>query len=48
MISRIVSSADRGLQIQMVVAPEAGLLALLVATELALYKTPRHDRAWTA
>jgi hypothetical protein len=33
-----LSSADRGLQIQLVVAAGAGLLALLVATALAVYK----------
>ena len=33
-----LSSADRGLQIQLVVAASAGLLALLVATALAVYK----------
>lgn len=33
-----LSSADRGLQIQMVVAAGAGLLALLAATALAVYK----------
>ena len=34
----ILSSADRGAQIQLVVAAAAGLLALLVATALAVYK----------
>jgi len=34
----ILSHADRSLQIQMVVASGAGLLALLVATGLAVYK----------
>jgi len=33
-----LSSADRGAQIQLVVAASAGLLALLVATALAVYK----------
>ena len=33
-----LSSADRGIQIQLVVAAEVGLLALLVATGLAVYK----------
>jgi uncharacterized membrane protein len=33
-----LSSADRGAQIQLVVAAAAGLLALLVATVLAVYK----------
>jgi hypothetical protein len=33
-----LSSADRGDQIQLVVASAAGLLALLVATALAVYK----------
>ncbi len=33
-----LSSADRGVQIQLVVAAGAGLLALLVATTLAVYK----------
>ena len=33
-----LSSADRGLQIQLVVAASAGLLALLAATALAVYK----------
>jgi hypothetical protein len=33
-----LSSADRGVQIQLVVAAAAGLLALLVATGLAVYK----------
>jgi hypothetical protein len=33
-----LSSADRGVQIQLVVAAAAGLLALLVATALAVYK----------
>jgi len=33
-----LSSADRSLQIQLVVAAGAGLLALLVATALAVYK----------
>ena len=33
-----LSSADRGVQIQLVVAAGAGLLALLVATVLAVYK----------
>jgi hypothetical protein len=35
---RTLSSADRSLQIQLVVAAGAGLLALLVATALAVYK----------
>ena len=34
----ILSSTDRGAQIQLVVAAAAGLLALLVATALAVYK----------
>ena len=33
-----LSNADRGIQIQLVVAAGAGLLALLVATGLAVYK----------
>jgi hypothetical protein len=33
-----LSSADRGAQVQLVVAAAAGLLALLVATALAVYK----------
>ncbi len=33
-----LSSADRGMQIQLVVAAGAGLLALLVSTGLAVYK----------
>jgi hypothetical protein len=33
-----ISSADRGAQVQLVVAAAAGLLALLVATALAVYK----------
>ena len=33
-----LSSADRGVQVQLVVAAAAGLLALLVATALAVYK----------
>jgi hypothetical protein len=33
-----LSSADRGVQIQLVVAAGAGLLALLVATGLAVFK----------
>ena len=33
-----LSSADRGVQVQLVVAATAGLLALLVATALAVYK----------
>lgn len=33
-----LTSADRGVQIQLVVAAAAGLLALLVATALAVYK----------
>ena len=33
-----ISSADRGAQVQLVVAAGAGLLALLVATALAVYK----------
>lgn len=40
-----LSQADRGLQIQMVVASGAGLLALLVATALAVYK-PRGMTAY--
>jgi hypothetical protein len=40
-----LSHADRGLQIQMVVASGAGLLALLVATGLAMYK-PRGMTAY--
>lgn len=35
---RALSSADRGVQIQLVVAAAAGLLALLVETALAVYK----------
>lgn len=42
---RALSSADRGLQIQMVVASGAALLALLVATALAVYK-PRGMTAY--
>lgn len=42
---RTLSDADRGLQIQMVVASGAGLLALLVATGLAVYK-PRGMTAY--
>ena len=34
----ILSTADRNLQIQMVLASSAGLLALLLATALAVYK----------
>jgi hypothetical protein len=33
-----IASADRGMQIQLVVAASGGLLALLVATVLAVYK----------
>ncbi|HVF26195.1 MAG TPA: hypothetical protein VNA23_09920, partial [Anaerolineales bacterium] len=33
-----LSSADRGAQVQLMVAAAAGLLALLVATTLAVYK----------
>ena len=33
-----ITSADRGAQIQLVVAAGAGLLALLAATGLAVYK----------
>lgn len=40
-----ISSADRGVQIQLVVAAAAGLLALLVATALAVYK-PRGMTAY--
>jgi uncharacterized membrane protein len=40
-----LSSADRGAQIQLVVAAGAGLLALLVATGLAVYK-PRGMTAY--
>jgi uncharacterized membrane protein len=40
-----LSSADRGVQIQLVVAASAGLLALLVATALAVYK-PRGMTAY--
>lgn len=36
--SETLSSADRSLQLQMVFASGAGLLALLVATALAMYK----------
>ena len=41
----ILSSADRGVQIQLVVAAIAGLLALFVATGLAVYK-PRGMTAY--
>ena len=41
----ILSSDDRGVQIQLVVAASAGLLALLVATALAVYK-PRGMTAY--
>jgi hypothetical protein len=34
----MISSADRGVQVQLVVAASAGLAALLVATGLAVYK----------
>ena len=40
-----ISSADRGVQVQLVVAAAAGLLALLVATALAVYK-PRGMTAY--
>ena len=40
-----LSSADRGVQIQLVVAASAGLVALLVATALAVYK-PRGMTAY--
>jgi len=40
-----LSSADRGAQVQLVVAAAAGLLALLVATALAVYK-PRGMTAY--
>ena len=33
-----LSNADRGVQVQLVVAAAAGLLALIVATALAVYK----------
>lgn len=35
---RTLSSADRGMQVQLVVAAAAGLLALVVETALAVYK----------
>jgi hypothetical protein len=35
---RTPSSADRGMQVQLVAASAAGLLALLVETALAVYK----------
>jgi len=37
-MERTISNADRGVQIQLVVAAGAGLLALLVATGMAVYK----------
>jgi hypothetical protein len=35
---RVLSSADRGVQVQLVAAAAAGLLALLLETTLAVYK----------
>jgi len=40
-----ISSADRGAQVQLVVAASAGLMALIVATGLAVFK-PRGMTAY--